>query len=167
MFEWLSAVARLRPPASFSLTLASRGWPIGCSQRRTGSAAAQERSLLARLGDVRPYRGRRGGGNRRIQVYFQRQDLAQGALHRLVRIRVVIRITSCPASSTTAYTALIVNTDWYGVQTLLSPEAQRLAQYARRPHRAAAPDRRAQPGRSGSGASRRGRDVTRRSRGRD
>ena len=50
----------------------------------------------------RPYRGRRGGANRRVQVFYDQND---------------------------PYVALIVNVDWYGVQSLLANEVTRLAPF--------------------------------------
>ena len=80
----------------------------------------------------RPYRGRRGGANRRVQVFYNAQDLASGAIRRLVRIQgdtpnfIIPRRTY---DQNDPYVALIVNADWYGVQSLLANEVTRLAPY--------------------------------------
>ena len=80
----------------------------------------------------RPYRGRRGGANRRIQVFYNAQDLASGAIRRLVRIQGQTPNFIIPRrqyDQNDPYVALIVNVDWYGVQTLLADEVTRLAPY--------------------------------------
>ena len=80
----------------------------------------------------RPYRGRRGGANRRIQVFYNAQDLASGAIRRLVRIQGQTPNFIIPRrqyDQNDPYVALIVNVDWYGVQSLLADEVTRLAPY--------------------------------------
>ena len=80
----------------------------------------------------RPYRGRRGGANRRVQVFYNAQDLASGAIRRLVRIQGDTPNFIIPRRTYDAndpYVALIVNADWYGVQSLLADEVTRLAPY--------------------------------------
>ena len=80
----------------------------------------------------RPYRGRRGGANRRVQVFYNAQDLASGAIRRLVRIQGETPNFIIPRrqyDQNDPYVALIVNVDWYGVQTLLADEVTRLAPY--------------------------------------
>ena len=73
----------------------------------------------------RPYRGRRGGANRRVQVFYNAQDLASGAIRRLVRIQGQTPNFIIPRrqyDQNDPYVALIVNVDWYGVQSLLADE---------------------------------------------
>ena len=135
--------ARLRPPASTSPTSrVSRGWPVGCSRRRTGLAAAQSAASGARHrmdGGQQdqpelPYRGRRGGANRRIQVFYNAQDLVSGAMRRLVRIQGDTPNFIIPRRTYDAndpYVALVVNTDWYGVQALLAPDCQAFSVHSR------------------------------------
>ena len=80
----------------------------------------------------RPYRGRRGGANRRVQVFYNAQDLASGAIRRLVRIQGQTPNFIIPRrqyNQNDPYVALIVNVDWYGVQSLLADEVTRLAPY--------------------------------------
>ena len=80
----------------------------------------------------RPYRGRRGGANRRVQVFYNAQDLASGAIRRLVRIQGDTPNFIIPRSAydqNDPYVALVVNVDWYGVQSLLANEVTRLAPY--------------------------------------
>ena len=80
----------------------------------------------------RPYRGRRGGANRRVQVFYNAQDLASGAIRRLVRIQGQTPNFIIPRrqyDQNDPYVALIVNVDWYGVQSLLADEITRLAPY--------------------------------------
>ena len=80
----------------------------------------------------RPYRGRRGGANRRVQVFYNTQDLASGAIRRLVRIQGQTPNFILPRrqyDQNDPYVALIVNVDWYGVQTLLADEVTRLVPY--------------------------------------
>ena len=112
---------------------------LGCSRWRTRPAAAQSAAcgaLSVARGQPdqpeRPYRGRRGGANRRVQVFYNAQDLASGAIRRLVRIQGDTPNFSIPRRTYDAndpYVALVVNTDWYGVQSLLAPEVTRLAPY--------------------------------------
>ena len=80
----------------------------------------------------RPYRGRRGGANRRVQVFYNAQDLASGAIRRLVRIQGQTPNFIIPRrqyDQNDPYVALVVNVDWYGVQSLLADEITRLAPY--------------------------------------
>ena len=80
----------------------------------------------------RPYRGRRGGANKRVQVFYNAQDLAFGAIRRLVRIQGQTPNFIIPRrqyDQNDPYVALIVNVDWYGVQSLLADEVTRLAPY--------------------------------------
>ena len=80
----------------------------------------------------RPYRGRRGGANRRVQVFYNAQDLASGAIRRLVRIQGQTPNFIIPRrqyNQNDPYVALIVNVDWYGVQSLLADEVTRLVPY--------------------------------------
>ena len=139
----ISRSSWLRPQAFLSLSTCTARLALGCSQRRTGSAAAQGRSLRRAVErhrmdraapdqPDRPYRGRRGGANRRVQVFYNAQDLASGAIRRLVRIQGQTPNFIIPRrqyDQNDPYVALIVNVDWYGVQSLLADEITRLAPY--------------------------------------
>ena len=84
----------------------------------------------------RPYRRRRGGANRRVQVFYNAQDLASGAIRRLVRIQGDTPNFILPRRTNDVndpYVALSVNVDWYGVQSLLADEVTRLAPYIAEP----------------------------------
>ena len=82
----------------------------------------------------RPYRGRRGGANRRVQVFYNAQDLASGAIRRLVRIQGATPNFIIPRRTydqNDPHVALIVNADWYGVQSLLANEVTTRPRYPR------------------------------------
>ena len=65
-------------------------------------------------------------------MFYNTQDLASGAIRRLVRIQGQTPNFILPRrqyDQNDPYVALIVNVDWYGVQTLLADEVTRLAPY--------------------------------------
>ena len=65
-------------------------------------------------------------------MFYNAQDLASGAIRRLVRIQGQTPNFIIPRrqyNQNDPYVALIVNVDWYGVQSLLADEVTRLAPY--------------------------------------